>query len=361
MTVPPISKNPFPPGFDISNFDISNLPLLDQQLISGLRGDFKTGQKITDELKRLSPTCNKAAFNRAWYEMRNGNLFEGLKNLDAGRWEKVFGDPPLPTTKPIYRNEDLNGKYVLMCSEGGLGDEIINARFVNDFATRGAKVTLTCDPGLASVFSRIKGVSAVVGHRRTPEIYHDYWVPGMSAARILEYEYKDLTGDPYLTVDPEYKKKWAEYFVKNLPKNKKRIGLRFYGNPKFEHEQFRRFNPADLIQAVESVIGDAPWINLQKEETTLPIENWEDTLAILDQLDLVITSCTSVAHASAALGKPTWVIVPILPYYIWAYPTNNSAWYKSVILFRQEKFQDWSSVFKNIRSELSNLNWFQTK
>lgn len=341
-----IPASPFP-----VDLDISNLPLLDQQLISGLRGDFKKGQEVADELERLSPSCNKAAFNRAWYEMRKGNLLKGLSLLDAGRWERVFGDPPLPTKKPIYRNEDLKGKYILMCSEGGLGDEIINARFVTDFAKKGAKVTLTCDPGLASVFSRIEGVSAVVGHRRTPEIYHDYWVPGMSAARILNYEYKDLIGMPYLTVDPEYKKKWSEYFSKKYPKNKKRIGLRFYGNPKFEHEQFRRFDPQDLIETVESVSKD-PWINLQKEETDLPIENWEDTLAILDQLDLVITSCTSVAHASAALGKQTWVIVPLLPYYIWAYPTDDSAWYKSVRLFRQEKYQDWSSAFVKIKQEL---------
>ncbi len=336
------------------HFDLTKLPLLDQQLISGLRGDFETGQKIANKLKKISPSCNKAAFNRAWYEMRNGNLLEGLKNLDAGRWEKVFGDPPLPTKKPIYHSENLNGKYLLMCSEGGLGDEIINARFATDFANKGAKVILTCDPGLASVFSRIEGVSAVIGHRRSPEIYHDYWVPAMSAARILEYNYDDLTGKPYLSVDPEYKKKWSQYFLKHFPKNKKRIGLRFYGNPQFEHEQFRRFDPKSLIDAVESAIHQ-PWINLQKEETDLPMETWEDTLAILDQLDLVITSCTSVAHASAALGKVTWVIVPILPYYIWALPTSTSPWYNSVRLFRQEKFQDWSHVFVEINSALERF------
>ncbi len=343
-----------PAQFFDPNMDISHLPLIDQQLISGLRGDFKKGQQLADELKRLSPTCNKAAFNRAWYEMRNGNLLEGLKLLDAGRWEKVFGDPPLPTNKSIYHSENIHGKYLLMCSEGGLGDEIINARFATDFARKGAKVILTCDPGLASTFSRIEGVSAVVGHRRTPEIYHDYWVPAMSAARILEYEYKDLSGEAYLTVDPEYKKKWAEYFNKNYSQNKIKIGLRFYGNPKFEHEQFRRFNPQDLISAVESVTTD-PWINLQKEETDLPIKNWEDTLAVIDQLDLIITSCTSVAHASAALGKKTWIIVPILPYYMWSYPSETSAWYKSVKLYRQEKFQDWSSTFIQIKKDLNML------
>lgn len=334
---------------------IRPLALLDQQLQAGLHGDFKTGWEIAEQLRVATPNCNRAKFNRAWYEMMRGNLLEGLRLLDAGRWERVFGDPPLPTNKPIYRNEDLRGKYLLMCSEGGLGDEIINARFVTEFAARGAKVTLTCDPGLASVFSRIEGVSCVIGHRRAPEIYHDFWVPAMSAARVLEKEYRDLNGKPYLSVDPIYRKKWANFFATQWPRGEQRprIGLRFWGNPKFEHEQHRRFPPQFLIDAV----GDRPWISLQKEDTSLPLENWEDTLAVIEQLDLVITSCTSVAHASAALGRETWVITPILPYYIWALPGERSPWYDSVRLFRQEKFGDWSAPFVKIREALAARNF----
>ena len=321
--------------------------LLDQQLMAGIRGDFAKGWEIAEHLRRSSPNCQRARFNRAWYEMMRGDLLEGLKLLDSGRWEKVFGDPPLPTAKPIYRNEDLKNKYLLMCSEGGLGDEIINARFIKDFADRGAKVTITCDPSLTSVFSRIEGVSSVIGHRRTPEVYHDYWVPGMSAARVLEYTYDKLSGAPYLTADPQYVQKWKTYFAQN--KITAKIGLRFYGNPKFEHEQHRRF-PVHLMT---DAIGSQSWINLQKEDTPLPLETWEDTLAVISLLDLVITSCTSVAHASAALGKETWVVVPVLPYYIWALPENKSPWYKSVKLFRQEKFGCWESVFAQIKSEFS--------
>ncbi len=94
-------------------------------------------------------------------------------------------------------------------------------------------------------------------------------------------------------------------------------------------------------------------MSLQKESTSLPLVSWEDTLAAIEQLDLVITSCTSVAHASAALGKETWVIVPILPYYLWALPGKRSPWYKSVRLFRQKKFGDWSEVMLEISQALS--------
>ena len=131
-------------------------PLLSEQVEAGLRGDFKRGKEISQILEKKYPQNNRAAFNRAWYKMRDGDLLEGLKLLDHGRWLSVFGDQPLPTSKPIYqKGNPLKGKSVLVCSEGGLGDEIINARFVQDFAKQGAKVVLTCDPSLTSVFSRI--------------------------------------------------------------------------------------------------------------------------------------------------------------------------------------------------------------
>lgn len=333
-------------------------PLLDEQVSAGLRGDFERGWEIAQDLARTSPECHRAAFNRAWYEMSKGFLLKGLELLDRGRWEKVFGDPPLPTRKPIYRNENLQGKHLLLCCEGGYGDEIINVRFAADFHQRGAKVTVTCDESLKSVFARVPGVSSVASHPAAPYVYHDFWVPAMSAAHVLGYEYENLTGKAYLSVDSSYRAKWSEFFERSFAPGKHspkrpRIGLRFYGNPAFEHEQYRRFPREDLIRALKG----QPWIDLQKEETSLALDTWEDTLAVIEQLDLVITSCTSVAHASAALGKETWILVPILPYYIWALPGESSPWYHSVRLFRQDKFGDWSSTFQRLGKALQERHF----
>lgn len=329
---------------------------LDEQVQCGLRGDFARGQEICDYLEATTPEDPRAAFNRAWYKMRQGDLLAGLKLLDFGRWIQVFGGKPLPTEKSIWKDENLEKKHLLLCCEGGLGDEIINVRFAEDFAELGARVTVACDPSLKSVFARMRGVSAVVNHRAAPEVYHDYWVPAMSAGRVLNCTNEALTQKKYykqyLTSDTAHQKKWKDYFATKFSGHlKPRIGLRFYGNPKFEHEQHRLFPKELLIQAM----GDRPWVSLQLEDTDLPIQSWEDTLAVINELDLVITSCTSVAHASAALGKPTWVISPILPYYIWALPGKTSPWYQSVRLFRQETYGDWNSVFLQIRTELESV------
>jgi hypothetical protein len=135
------------------------------------------------------------------------------------------------------------------------------------------------------------------------------------------------------------------------------IGLRWRGNPEFEHEQLRWFPPELLFNAVK---GHGPLWSLQKEDpqTNVPdsvvnleplLGNWEQTALAINQLDLVITSCTGVAHLSAAMGKPTWVIVPAMPYYPWARPGNTSQWYPTVRLFRQKCYDKWKEPFDELR------------
>ena len=85
------------------------------------------------------------------------------------------------------------------------------------------------------------------------------------------------------------------------------------------------------------------------------MKTWDDTANIIADLDLVITSCTSTAHLSAAMGKPTWIITPILPYYTWAIPGEKTVWYDSVRLFKQDKYDDWDSVFQKVEKELNKL------
>jgi ADP-heptose:LPS heptosyltransferase len=79
-------------------------------------------------------------------------------------------------------------------------------------------------------------------------------------------------------------------------------------------------------------------------------------MACIENLDLVITSCTSIAHLAGAMGKPTWVIVPILPYHVWAYGDKHSPWYTELTrVFRQTKFGNWDDTFDLVKKELLEL------
>jgi SAM-dependent methyltransferase len=170
----------------------------------------------------------------------------------------------------------------------------------------------------------------------------------MSAVVPLGYEYKDLNGSPYIpcpiTIDI---------------KKRKRIGLCWRGNPKFEHEQHRVF-PSDLFfDAVKN--ADAEFISLQKGKgederpewvNKVPLDTWGNTKEAINKCDLVISSCTSVAHLAGAMGIKTWIITPILPYYLWALPGEKTPYYDSVTLFRQEKYGDWTAPFEKIKEKL---------
>jgi hypothetical protein len=236
-------------------------------------------------------------------------------------------------------------------SEGGLGDEIINFRFAQAFKDKGAQVVVSAHPTLCPIFAR-HGFPMVTSTTAEQEgVYYDYWVPAMSAAYILDYSFDTLPGKPYLFAKP------AE--VRSKPGTLK-VGVRWSGNPRFEHEQHRKF-PAKLLIDLHKLPGstfysfqrdgDMEW-NLPFEDLSPNLKTWEDTASYMMAMDLIITSCTSVAHMAAALGKETWVITPVMPYYTWAMPGKKSAWYDNVSVYRQHKYGVWDDTFSEIQTDL---------
>ena len=311
--------------------------LIDLQLAAGLRGDFKKGWELAQQLEKESPDCPRAAFNRGWYVLRQGKLLEGHKLLDIGRHQDVFGNRHIGTSKPVWNGEEGT---VLLNLEGGLGDQIKSYRFAFDLQERGNRVVVCCSPELAPMFAE---KFPVVEHNVACGTYHDYWLPSMSAVVPFGYEYEDLKGKPYIerTADP-------------IPG---RIGVRWSGNPKFEHEQ-HRFFPADLM--FDAVKG-YDCVSLQRDKDAelkpewmkqAPLDDWQTTRKSISQCELVISSCTSVAHLSAAMGVETWIVVPVLSYYLWALPGDVTPYYDSATLFRQQKYGSWKEPFTKIKEQL---------
>lgn len=326
---------------------------LDRALNHSLLGNFEESEKIMMKYS-FTRNDNRVIYNSGLFEMIRGNMNTAYQKFNAGRLINCFGDEMIPGE--IWGGQDLKGKKLLLRCEGGLGDEIINFRFFKDFQKLGADVVISCNQGLAGLF-RQQGAK-VIFHEDIPRVVgqYDYWVPAMSAAQLLGYEIGDISGKPYIN-----------YPARNLPckPNKLKVGIRWAGNPQFEHQQFRKFDPIPLInmhkiegtsfyslQRDIDVIDGLPFYDLRDE-----MQRWEDTASIIKKLDLVITSCTSVAHLAGAMGVPTWIIVPKLPYYLWAYDINGtkSPWYDSVTLYRQKTFGSWDREMKKIENDLIEL------
>ena len=178
-------------------------------------------------------------------------------------------------------------------------------------------------------------------------IYHDFWVAGMSAIVPLGFDYGDISGAPYITKPMTIKSR------------KKRIGLRWQGSTQFEHEHHKAFPYELMFAAVKD--ADAEFISLQRDEGAdaapgwvkqVKLDTWEDTRRAVASCDLVISSCTSVSHLSAAMGIKTLVVTPIMPYFLYALAGESTPYYKSMSLIRQEVFGDWQAPFDQIKDRL---------
>jgi hypothetical protein len=334
--------------------------LIDQQLNLMIRGHFKEAWAIAEELEKKDPDDPRAKFNRGWFLINQGRWQEGFQCLEYGRSLKVYGGNRLNTNKPIWqRNEDLNDKTVIINLEGGYGDNIIQARFATEVFKRGGNCIICCDKTLHSLLSRIEGVKNCITLRELPSTYHDYWIPGFSCSWVFGHTVDNFVNTPYLSALPENVDKWKRI----LSTKKIKIGIRWSGNPKFEHQQFRIFPPEHLINLFKNR-NHIQFYSLQRDNDVKELPNkiidlqdyfsdWEETAACIENLDLIISSCTSIAHLASAMGKPTWVVVPILPYHVWAYGDRHSPWYTTnTVVYRQKRFGVWSDTFKELEDDL---------
>lgn len=322
---------------------------LDVALEFSINGFPDLGEEI---LRKQSQDDLRVLFNLGWHEMRHGNFKKAFEHFNYGRYINVFGLPPIPGK--IWKDESLENKTLLFRCEGGFGDQIANFRFAKRFEEMGARVLVSCSYELMELFSRHGFIC--ISNDVCQYVHYDYWIPAMSAPYILGMEFKDLDGSPYITT-----KNPSKLFSKP---NTLKVGIRWSGNPQFEDEQHRRFPPELMIDLHST--SNTTFYSLQRDENCvdgLPfadmreqLKSWDDTANIISGLDLVITSCTSIAHIAGAMGIPTWIVTPIMPYYTWAVPEEKSAWYDSVKLFRQEKYGEWCVPFENIRKELTQIS-----
>lgn len=338
-------------------------PKLDLSLYLSYQGREIEGYEILKGLKAkesdLDPKSQKILeFNLGWHYLRDRDFKKGMKALSIGRELNIWGALAHHQPKPRYQTGmNVQGKTLAVMGEGGAGDEIISVRFAKHFADLGAKVIWVSQQGLSSLFSRSPGVEKAIAVAELPGHEYDFWVPAMDSAFLLGLDIHQVFLGNYILPNAK-----AASLPSADPK-KLKVGLRFQGNPLYEQDLYRSI----LFKDFEPLfaLSDCQFFSLQRdsgleelssylqvEDLSLLMKTWEETAALIHQLDLVITSCTSVAHLSAAMGKKTFVLTPINCYHIWAWPEDKSPWYSDVHLFRQKKFKEWHQVIPAVKERL---------
>jgi len=298
-------------------------------------------------------------YERGWreYESRwDCDTFEGNRRLDPKRQWGVS-----PTGHP-----DVAGKTILLYAEQGIGDTIQFVRYASIFADRGARVIVQCVWPLKALLEKCTGVRLVYGDKEALPNY-DWHVPLMSLPHAFGTTLQTIPANiPYLQADPARCKSWQSRVQSAAtPGSRLRVGLTWAGNPKHKNDSNRSVDPA-LLSGLASVQG-LDFFSLQKSkenkkaepppglrliDLTTQLYDFAETAALIEQLDLVISADTAVAHLAGAMGKPVWTLIPCPPDFRWHIQGEQTAWYPTMRLFRQESYGKWADVIEKIVSAL---------
>lgn len=301
----------------------------------------------------------KIRFNLGTYELLRDEFQSGLRKfLFEGRKLEYWKKPSLPFK--FWEGNIEEGKTIFIRAEAGIGDEFINVRFMKHLRDRGMNpIWFTERKDMAAIFNR-NGFPTVTDIREVP--YKDaYWTHSMDLPVYLNLEYKDLWYGPYIKHDATAK--INSQFNMEVKQSKKRpwIALRWQGNPGYDQdlhrsiplkEMYKTFKKQDIhLFSIQRDTGlDELTEDMNISDLSFMLDSFENTLCVIDKMDAVVTSCTSVAHAAAAMGKRTIVITPISAYYTWCHSMKQSPWYGDhVTILRQQRPRVWDEPLAELK------------
>jgi tetratricopeptide (TPR) repeat protein len=298
-------------------------------------------------------------------QLAEGNFAEGWMNCEA-RWQTPQFTPfKRQFSQPQWSGEDIRGARILVYSEQGLGDTLQFARYVPLLAARGATVYFEVQPGVQRVLQTLEGAERIlVRGDALPEF--EWQCPLMSLPLGFHTELGNIPANvPYLKASEAASCAWPE----RIPPNRVRVGLAWAGSPKHPRERHRSIPIEQLAQLAR--IEGATVYSLQKGSGAAHLEklgpgsgivnldaeqkDFADTAAIVANLDLVITIDTSVAHLAGGMGKPVWILLHSYPDSRWLRGRDDSPWYPTARLFRQNVPGRWDDVVDRVRQELRDL------
>jgi len=312
---------------------------------------------------KLDPTHADAHWFLGMLLLLHQEYSEGWAEYEW-RWQARGFLAKLPDLgRPLWDGSPIAGKTLLIQMEQGRGDIIQFIRFARMVAASGAKVIVRAVPELLSLLSTAEGVSQVYD-QNGPLPEFDLQIPAMSLPYVLGITLETLPSEPYLRPDPQKVEKWR----KEMPDTGNfRIGLVWQGASENRDNRNRSCSLAALQTLAE--LEGLEFYSLQMGEgsdqcrskgikiidLTDRIKDFADTAAMIENLDLVITICTAVAHLAGALGKPVWTMLHFASDWRWHLERSDSQWYPSMKLFRQSAPGDWAGVIAMVRQELSQM------
>lgn len=280
------------------------------------------------------------------------------------RWrdEQMHADRRAFAAPQWTGEQDPAGRTVLLHAEQGHGDSIQFCRYAPRLAARGARVVLEAPAALAPLLGTLDGVAQLVvaGDPLPP---FDLHCPLMSLPLAFRTTLADVpAAAPYLAADPARVRRWRDRVARP---GRPRIGIAWSGRAAQRNDMHRSM-PLETLAPLFAL--DADFVILQKDlrdrdrpaiaahprlvDASAEIEDFADVAALVAEVDLVISVCTSVAHVAGALGKPLWVLLSVAADWRWLRDRDDSPWYPTATLFRQTALGDWDGVVARVAKAL---------
>ena len=260
-----------------------------------------------------------------------------------------------------WDGSSLDNKSLLIYCEQGIGDNIQFARYIKKIKKNNTKIILLCDNKLQILFKNILEIDLIIiSDKNIPKI--DYYVSLISLPYIFR---REQIPETYKFLKPD-KKNSLYWCSKLLTRKKIKIGLVWQG-AKTHPEDYKRsialekFKPLLELQDIEFISLQKGFGREQIKSNKLEkiiidffegIESFRDTLSIINNLDLVITVDTAIAHIASTMNKKTWIIISHVPDFRWGLKGSKTIWYDNVKLYRQKKINNWNSVINDLEKDL---------
>lgn len=320
----------------------------------------------------LQPDLAHAKFSLGQLKLLQGDYETGLPlyeyRFEEGALSRFYSGLQARMTAlqgvPRWQGAEAHGKTLLVWTEQGLGDNLMLLRFLPLLKRRGvARLIVYSDPGLVRLVQSIADVDEVVPRDRPlPFGRFDLHCPIMSLPLALGTRLATIPGAvPYLFVPQDLKRRWAQKLAGVAPP---RVGLAWSGGALYPRNHARSVRLGQLTPLLE--IAGVSFVSLQKGEAAGELEgrgsaildcmdecdDLVDTAALMEQLDLIITVDTAVAHLAGALGKPVWMLNRFESEWRWLVQREDSPWYPTMRIYRQPAPGQWDDVVARVAAAL---------
>ncbi|HEX5329066.1 tetratricopeptide repeat protein [Sulfuricurvum sp.] len=309
----------------------------------------------------LAPNHTNANFDLSLIELSKGEYKNGWQRYEHRIKMDELRSKIHHYKTPMWRGENLHGKTIILQNEQGFGDNIMFIRYVPLFVELGATIILRTRPELVRLFESVKGVEKVYSEEdEIPE--HDYYLPLLSSPTRFKTTIETIPKHfPYIIPRSQE--------ISDFKCNKKSFNIGLVWSSSRTNKDFKnKYIGLEHFKMLFAIKGTT-WYSLQAGEDAQEIKvaklenkitdlserlvNFSATAAIIEKLDLIITTDTAIAHLCGAMDKKAWVLVPKPADWRWMQEGKSTPWYNSLELFRQHQKGSWNEVISEIKDKLS--------